>query len=54
MFSLLARSFANYPLVTWGLVGATAYVFKAGAVASYQQRLFADEEAQRRLELSRV
>lgn len=54
MFSFLSRSFATYPIVTWSLVGVTAYVFKAGAVASYQQRLFADQELLRRQELSRV
>jgi len=54
MFSILTRSFANYPIVTWSLVGASAYIFKVGAVASYHQRIFADQEAQRRQELSRV
>lgn len=44
MFSLLSRSFATYPIVTWTLVGASAYLFKVGAVASYHQRLFADQE----------
>jgi hypothetical protein len=54
MISLLSRSFSTYPIVTWGLVGVSAYLFKAGAVATYQRRHFAKDNALRTQELSRV
>ena len=54
MVNILSRSFQTYPIVTWGLVGVSAYLFKVGAVVTYQKRHFAQDNALRRQELSKV
>lgn len=46
--------FRSYPVVAWGMVGVSAYFYKAYSISTYQRALFDEDNKARSEELAKI
>jgi len=52
VLTILKTTAVKFPIVTWALIGVSAFVIKAGAVSSYHNKYYSQHDLERKKELA--